>query len=91
MQEDYEIKKQKLKMALALVVKKYRKQHNKSMSKISAEIMMTKSMWTDLEKGIKDPQFSTLWRVSEALEIPLEKLICEIKERLGEDFSLINE
>ena len=51
---------------------------------------MTKSMWTDLEKGIKDPQFSTLWRVSEALDIPVDVLIREIKDELGEDFTLID-
>lgn len=48
---------------------------NKSISLISAEIGMTKSMWADTEKSIKDPQFTTLWRIAEGLEIPLSKLI----------------
>lgn len=50
---------------------------------------MTKSMWADLEKAIKDPQLTTLWRISEGLEIPLSTLIKELEKNLGEDFSLI--
>jgi len=82
--------KQKLKTALAQVVKNHRKKQQKSISKISAEIMMTKSMWTDLERGIKDPQFTTIWKISEALNIPLEDIITEVKLILGEDFTLID-
>ncbi|MBE7707717.1 MAG: helix-turn-helix transcriptional regulator [Cyanobacteria bacterium SIG27] len=90
MKEKYLASKQKLQNILAKYVREKRLEQNKSLSKISAEIMMTKSMWLDLEKGIKDPQLTTLWRVSEALDIPLETLIKEIKHRLGENFSLID-
>ena len=90
MKEKYLASKQKLQNILAQYVREKRLEQNKSISKISAEIMMTKSMWLDLEKGIKDPQLSTLWRISEALDIPLETLIKEIKKRLGENFSLID-
>ena len=90
MKDKYLVSKQKLQNVLAEYVREKRLERNKSLSKISAEIMMTKSMWLDLEKGIKDPQLSTLWRVSEALDIPLEILIKEIKTRLGENFSLID-
>ena len=82
--------KQKLKTVLAQVVKKHRKKQQKSISKISAEIMMTKSMWTDLERGIKDPQLTTIWKISEALNIPLEEIIKEVKDLLGKDFTLID-
>lgn len=90
MKDKYLASKQKLQNILAQYVREKRLEQNKSLSKISAEIMMTKSMWLDLEKGIKDPQLSTLWRVSEALDIPLEILIKEIRLRLGKDFSLID-
>ncbi len=52
---------------------------------------MTKSIWTDLERGIKDPQLTTIWRVAEALDLPLEDLIIELKTKLGEDFTLIDQ
>ncbi len=90
MQDNYEKAKQKLKSALAEIVQLHRKSKNKSISRISAEIMMTKSMWTDLEKGIKDPQLSTLWRVAEALDMNLDDLIKEIREKLGDDFTLVD-
>ncbi len=81
--------KLKLKTVLAQIVKKHRNRQNKSISKISAEIMMPKSMWLDLERGIKDPQLTTFWKVAEALNMPVESLIVEIKNKLGKDFSLI--
>ena len=90
MNNNYAESKQKLQTAVANVVRAYRMERNKSISKISAEIMMTKSIWTDLEHGIKDPQLSTLWRVAEALDIPLEELIAKVKEELGKDFTLID-
>lgn len=90
MQDKYELSKQKLRTVLGQIVRKHRKMTGKSISKISAEIMMTKSMWTDLERGIKDPQLSTLWRVSEALDIPVDKLLKELRIELGSDFTLID-
>ncbi len=92
MQEINQIENSKLKLKtiLAQVVKKHRNEQNKSISKISAEIMMTKSMWLDLERGIKDPQLTTFWKVAEALNMPVENLIIEIKNQLGKDFSLID-
>ena len=88
MQEDIKNKKQELKNALAQVVKKHRKEQKKSMSKISAEIMMTKSMWQALESGKKDPQYSTFCRIAEALGISSEQLSKEVKDILGSDFSI---
>ncbi len=46
--------KNKLKKITASVVKKLR---TKSITKSADEIGMGKSMWADLENGIKDPQF----------------------------------
>ena len=71
------------------IIKKHRLNKNKSISLISDEIGMTKSMWADLEKAIKDPQLSTLWRVSEALDIPLSVIVIELEKALGKDFTLI--
>ena len=64
---------------LAKLVKERRLELKKSISLISAEIGMTKSMWADLEKGIKDPQLSTLWRVCEGLEIEPSEILKELK------------
>lgn len=88
MQEKYIKNKQLLQKALAKVIKKYRDKEGKSITLISAEIGMTKSIWGDLEREQKDPQFSTLWRIAEALDIPLSTLILEIETKVGKDFSL---
>lgn len=90
MQEVYFKNKKLMQQALSSIIKKYRIERNKSISLISDEIGMTKSMWADLEKSIKDPQLSTLWRISEALDIPLSVIIVELENVLGEKFSLIN-
>ena len=47
-------------------------------------------MWSDTEKGIKDPQLSTLWKIAEALGVSLSELIKEVEEQNEEDFSLID-
>lgn len=70
-----------LQQVLAELVKKHRNKTKKSISLISDEINLSKSIWSDLEKGKKDPQFSTLWRVCVALEIKLSDLILEIEQK----------
>lgn len=74
---------------LGKLVKKYRLELKKSISLISAEIGMTKSMWADLEKGIKDPQLSTLWRVCEGLEVEPADILKELKTTLGNNFTFV--
>lgn len=81
--------RQKVKIEIGKIIKKYRLIQNKSISLICAEIGMTKSMWADLEKGIKDPQLITLLRISEALNINLSIIITELEKQLGENFSMI--
>ena len=81
--------KEHLQQVLSNLVAKYRKVQNKSISSISNEIGISKSIWSDLEKGIKDPQLSTLWKVAEGLNIPLSKLIAEIEYQLPNNFSFI--
>ena len=74
---------------LADYIKKQRLKMNKSISLISAEVGMTKSMWSDMEQGKKDPQISTLWRISEGLDMTLPELIQNACEKLPENFTLI--
>ena len=89
MQDGYLKNKKILQNVLSKIIKMHRQKQNKSISLISDEIGMTKSMWADLEKAIKDPQISTLWRISEGLDIPLSTIIIELEKELGTDFTLI--
>lgn len=90
MQYCYKTQKQLLQENLASIVKKYRLKNKKSMYALANEIDMTRTMWGDLERAIKDPQLSTLWRIAEALELPLSQLIIELEQALGDDFTLID-
>ena len=81
-------KKKVLQLATAKIVKRERKL---SITKISDSIGLGKSLWADLENGIKDPQFSTLWRISEGLEIKPHELVKMIEDELGESFSFIED
>lgn len=83
-------KKIKLTKTIGKIVKNSRISQNKSISLITAEIGMTKSMWADLEKGIKDPQLSTIIRIAEALNINASELLAELEKELGKEFSLID-
>ncbi len=82
--------KEKLQQQLASIIKQYRLNTNKSISLLSNEIDMSKSILSDLEKGIKDPQFSTLWRIAEGLNINLSEVIKLLENKLPKDFSLID-
>jgi len=85
-----ESNKKKYKKELGLLIKEIRLSQKKSISLISDEIGMTKSMWADLEKGIKDPQLSTLIRISEALNMNTSKILLDLEKRLGQNFSFID-
>ncbi len=81
--------KNELKKVLSEIVYEYRNKQNKSITTISNEIGLPKSIWSDLEKGIKDPQLTTIWKIAEALNIPLSQLIKDIENRISKDFSFI--
>lgn len=89
MQEGYLEQKKYLQTELGKLIKEYRLKTNKSISLLTAEVGMTKSLLADTEKGIKDPQFSTLWRLAQGLNIPLSEIIKELENHLKDDFSLI--
>ncbi len=84
--KNMQVLKQEFQKAIAKVVKENR---TKSITKSADEIGMGKSMWADLENGIKDPQFSTLWRIAEGLGIKPHILVKMIEEELGDDFSFL--
>ena len=65
-------------------VKKYRAA--KSINQLSNEIELSKSIWSDLERGKKDVQFTTFWRIAEALNVAPHKLLKDIEIELGAEF-----
>ncbi len=90
MQDTYLENKKYLQIKLGEIIKSYRLNTNKSISLLTAEVGMTKSLLADTEKGIKDPQFSTLWRLAQGLDIPLSDIVKKLEAELDSDFSLID-
>ena len=83
-------KRLKFQKALAKIIKKHRQNLQLSMTKTSDEIGLTKSIWSNVEAGNRDPQLTTIWRMAEALNIPLSRIILELEQELGEDYFLEN-
>ena len=81
--------KEKLQWALGKAIKKYRTGY--SINRLSNEIGLSKSVWSDLERGKKDVQFTTFWRIAEALNISPIVLIKDIERELGKEFSFIED
>lgn len=89
MQEHIKKEKEYLCKLLGQKIKQLRENEKKSISLISNEIGLSKSIWADLEKGIKDAQFTTIWRIAEALDIPLSEIILNIENKLPQDWNFI--
>jgi len=81
--------KEKLQWALGNAIKKHRAKY--SINRLSNEIGLSKSVWSDLERGKKDIQFSTFWRIAESLNVPPIVLIKDIERELGKEFSFIED
>ena len=73
---------------IAKIIKSHR---TASITKCADEINLGKSIWSNLEQGKKDPQFSTLWRIAEGLNIKPHQLVKEIEEELGDNFSFLED
>lgn len=89
MQENSQNKTTRLINTLGVLIQQHRKEQGKTIYAISAEVSMSKSTWREAEIGAcKDIKFTTLWKIAEGLDIPLAKLIEELNQKLGENFSL---
>lgn len=73
--------------ALSIIIRKYRAE--RSISQLSNEIGLSKSIWSELEKGHKDIQLTTFWRIAEAFEIQPSELLKELEKELGNNFSFL--
>ncbi len=48
-------------------------------------------IWVKLKELKTDCKLVTLWKIAEALGIPLSELILALENKLGKDFKLIDE
>ena len=80
--------RRKLLKHLGRIIRNYRK--NQSISKLSNEIDLSKSIWWEVEKGNKDIQISTFWRIAEGLDIKPSELLKELEKTMDENFSFLD-
>lgn len=80
--------KQKVIKALGIVIKKYRQKNGLSLNLLANQLQTSKTVISLIEQGMKDPQFTTLWRICEGLNISFTDLIREVENELPEGFNL---
>ncbi len=88
MQDSAQNKTAHLVKTLGKIIKRFRESQGKTVYKISAEAGLPKATWREMELGLKNFRFATLWKVAEGLDIPPAKLIEELSKELGSDFTL---
>lgn len=78
--------------AIGQVVKELRlKKKNCSINQFAHEYDLDVGNISRTENGLIDSKVVTLWKIAEALEIKLSKLIQLVEAKLGKDFHLFDE
>lgn len=62
----------------------------KSQFILASENDISSSIISTIERGLKDPQLTTFFKIAEALNIKPSELLLEIENQLPKDFSLID-
>ncbi len=60
----------------------------KSQTLLAYEYELDSGNLSRIENGKIDPKLTMLWRIAEALGIPLSELIKSLEDRLGNDFHI---
>ena len=80
------------KFLLKVLAKKIKElRGEKSLFLLASENDISISIISTIERAMKDPQFTTLFKLAEALNIKLSELIKLIEKDLPKDFSLIED
>ena len=73
------------------IIKEKRLKQNKGILLLSYEFDISNSSISALEKGIRDVQISTLWKLANALGMPFSDFINEVESRLPKGFKMIED
>lgn len=79
-----EYKKKIVRESIAKTVKKLRK--NKSQYLHGAEYGIASSILSDIERGVKDPQLTTLLKLAHSFELSISKFMAEFEKELPDKF-----
>ncbi|MFI3300457.1 MAG: helix-turn-helix transcriptional regulator [Candidatus Gastranaerophilales bacterium] len=81
-------KKKILLEAVAKVVYESRKKKNIGIQLLSYEYDLPSMSLQKIEKGLRDPQLSTIWKIANALDMDFEDFIKKVKKNLPSGFNL---
>lgn len=75
--------------AIAKTVKRLR--GPKSQFMLGAEFDIPSSVLSDLERAVKDPQLTTLFKLAGAFGLSISQFMAELEKELPENFSVCDE
>ena len=75
--------------SLAAIVKRLR--GNKSQRLLGDEFDIPFSVISDIEREVKDPQLTTIFKLAKAFNLSVSEFMLELEKDLPEDFSVIDE
>lgn len=84
-----EAKKQLIYKAIARTIKRLR--GTKSQFMLGAEYDIPSSVISDIERAVKDPQLTTLFKISSAFGLSISEFMQELEKELPENFSVSEE
>ncbi len=84
-----DVKKKIIFEAIAKTIKRLR--GNKSQFMLGAEYDIPSSVLSDLERAVKDPQLTTLFKLSEAFGLSISEFMQELEKELPKNFSVSEE
>ncbi|MBQ8168279.1 helix-turn-helix transcriptional regulator [bacterium] len=83
-------KSEKLIQTLGKIIREERKKrYDKSLTLFAYEFDLNPGNLCKIENSQIEPKITMLWRIAEALDMPLSDLIKLLEQNLGEDFNLI--
>lgn len=84
-----DIKKNIVLNSIAKTVKRLR--GKKSQFILGAEYDIPSSVLSDLERGVKDPQLTTLLKLARAFDMSISKFMVELEKDLPKNFTICDE
>lgn len=84
-------KKKLLLNTIGKIVKKLRQQKQKGILLHSYEYDIPSSSLNLIERGERDPQLTTLWKIANSLGLSFGEFVSMVEKQLPEDFVLIED
>ena len=84
-------KKSLLLKAIGEVLREKRKKLNKGIILLSYEYDLSNTSLAQLEKGLRDVQITTIWKIANAFGMEFSDFIIEVEKHLPKGFKLIED